>query len=235
MVLAAGRGERMRPLTDTCPKPLLPVRGKPLIRYHLEALARAGLDEVVVNTGWLGERLEEDLGPQLDAMGPRGEALRVVFSREPADAGGPFETAGGVARALPLLTDCFWLVGGDVYVPDFGFSLAALDRFASGGMLAHIFLVPNPLHNTKGDFGIDASGLAVSRSPRAFTYSTIGMYRQAFFGGVPRGNPAGLKIPLAPMLREAMERREVSAQLYHGPWTDVGTPQRLAELNDAPR
>ncbi|RYY98759.1 MAG: nucleotidyltransferase family protein, partial [Comamonadaceae bacterium] len=139
MIMAAGRGERMRPLTDDCPKPLLRVRGKPLIQYHTEALARAGLKEVVVNTAWLGHRIEAHFDQLADPPQPR-----IVYSHEGRDFGGALETAGGVARALPLLDDVFWLVGGDVYVPGFVFAQEAMERFAAGGMLAHIFLVPNP-------------------------------------------------------------------------------------------
>jgi MurNAc alpha-1-phosphate uridylyltransferase len=122
MILAAGRGERMRPLTDSCPKPLLEVRGRPLLQYHLEALARAGFDQAVINTAWLGQQIE-------DRFGPRLEQLEIRYSNEGRDFGGALETAGGIARALPGLADCFWLVGGDVHVPQFGFSRAALQQF----------------------------------------------------------------------------------------------------------
>jgi MurNAc alpha-1-phosphate uridylyltransferase len=235
MVLAAGRGERMRPLTDLCPKPLLEVKGKPLIVYHLEALGRAGIREIVVNTGWLGDMIETRLGPRPAWGTPHDEKLRIHYSHEAMNVGGPFETAGGVARALPLLADCFWLSGGDVYVPQFTFPVAALRRFEAGDQLAHIYLVPNPAHNPKGDFGLGADGLAVSRADTQYTYSTIGLFRQAFFESIPRGNPQGQKVPLAPLLRAAMERGQVSAELYTGPWTDVGTPERLAQLNGSHR
>lgn len=225
MILAAGRGERMRPLTDDCPKPLLQVRGKPLLQYHLEALGRGGYEEVVVNTAWLGEQIEERLGTHRDA-GPR-----IVYSHEGRDFGGALETAGGIARALPLLADVFWLAAGDVYVPEFEFSRAAVDRFADSGKLAHLVLVPNPPQHPQGDFGLRADGLALSRAPQQFTYSTIGLYRQAFFASLPAGNPQGLKVPLAPMLRTAMDNGLVTAEIYTGTWADVGTPQRLAQLN----
>jgi N-acetyl-alpha-D-muramate 1-phosphate uridylyltransferase len=225
MVLAAGRGERMRPLTDTCPKPLLEVRGKPLMQYHLEALAAGGIDEVVVNTGWLGEQVEAKFG---DAL-PGGPRIR--YSHEGQDFGGPIETAGGIARALPLLDDCFWLVAGDVYMPGFTFMRDALERFARDGMVAHIFLVPNPEHNRKGDFGLRSDGVALSTAETRFTYSTCGLFRQALFETLPHGNPQGIKAPLAPLLRAAMARELVSAEIYEGDWTDVGTPARLAALN----
>jgi N-acetyl-alpha-D-muramate 1-phosphate uridylyltransferase len=225
MILAAGRGERMRPLTDTCPKPLLPVRGKPLLQYHLEALRRAGHDEVVVNTAWLGEQIEQRWG----AGG--GEWPRIVLSREDRDFGGALETAGGIARALPLLADVFWLAAGDVYAPGFEFGREAMARFAAGDKLAHLVLVPNPPQHPKGDFGLRPDGLALSHADQQFTYSTIGLYRKAFFASLPHGNPAGLKAPLAPMLRAAMDNGRVTAEIYTGEWADVGTPQRLAQLN----
>jgi N-acetyl-alpha-D-muramate 1-phosphate uridylyltransferase len=223
MVLAAGRGERMRPLTDHCPKPLLAVRGRPLIGWHLEALARAGFDEVVVNTAWLGEMIEARYA---DLATPR-----VRYSHEGRDFGGALETAGGIARALPLLADAFWIVAGDVFMPDFVFSQAALDRFVAGGKLAHLFLVPNPEHNPKGDFALAPDGGARNTGETRYTYSTVGLYRQALFDGLPAGNPQGLKAPLAPLLRKAIDIGEVTAEIYTGAWTDVGTPQRLAQLN----
>jgi N-acetyl-alpha-D-muramate 1-phosphate uridylyltransferase len=225
MILAAGRGERMRPLTDTCPKPLLAVRGQPLLQYHLDALGRGGYDEVVINTAWLGEQIEERFG----AGGGRGPAI--AYSREGRDFGGALETAGGIARALPLLADVFWLAAGDVYVPGFEFSRDAMACFAAGDKLAHLVLVPNPPQHAAGDFGLRADGLALNRAPQQFTYSTIGLYRKAFFAQLPDGNPAGLKAPLAPMLRAAMDNGLVTAEIYTGLWADVGTPQRLAQLN----
>ncbi len=233
MILAAGRGERMRPLTDTCPKPLLRVRGKPLIQYHAEALARAGFHELVVNTAWLGDRIESHFSDQAAAgqSSPGRPAPNIRYSHEGRDFGGALETAGGIARALPLLDEVFWLVGGDVHVPEFEFSRAALARFQAGGKLAHLFLVPNPQHNPKGDFGLRWDGAALTRAERCFTYSTIGLYRKQLFSSLPAGNPQGIKAPLAPLLRAAMDNEQVSADIYTGPWTDVGTPERLAQLN----
>jgi MurNAc alpha-1-phosphate uridylyltransferase len=226
MILAAGRGERMRPLTDSRPKPLLQVRGKPLLGWHLEAFARGGFTQVVVNTAWLGEQIEQHCGREAGGV-------HITYSHEGRDFGGALETAGGIARALPLLADVFWLAAGDVYVPGFGFTQEALQAFAAGDKLAHLFLVPNPEHNPKGDFGLRADGIALNTAGERYTYSTIGLFRAAFFAGLPAGNPQGLKAPLAPLLRSAIEREQVSAELYPGAWADVGTPQRLDSLNRA--
>lgn len=225
MVLAAGRGERMRPLTDSCPKPLLAVRGKPLMEYHLDAFGRDGFADVVVNTAWLGEQIEERFG------GRTTGGVRVTYSHEGRDFGGALETAGGILRALPLLDEAFWIVAGDVYMPQFRFTRAAYDRFRADGKLAHIVLVPNPEHNPGGDFGLGDDGLAHNTPKVRHTYSTTGLFRRAFFDGLPAGNAEGLKVKLAPLLREAMDRGQVSAELYHGPWTDVGTPERLRALD----
>jgi len=239
MVLAAGRGERMRPLTDHCPKPLLEVRGKPLMQYHLEALGRAGIRELVVNTAWLGQQIQDRFGPLCrwdghSTLSNQEQALRIRYSDEGRDFGGALETAGGIARALPLLHEVFWLVGGDVYVPQFDFDRAALERFDAGGKLAHLFLVPNPPHNPKGDFGLRPDGVALNtKDGTRYTYSTMGLYRQALFASLPHGNPQGIKAPLAPLLRAAMDNGQVTAEIYTGPWTDVGTPERLAQLNAA--
>ncbi|WP_296541115.1 nucleotidyltransferase family protein [Rhodoferax sp.] len=245
MLLAAGRGERMRPLTDACPKPLLVVHGKPLMQWHLEALARSGCRQVVVNTDWLGEQIVAQFG---DPFGPETASdqldLALRYSHEGHDFGGALETAGGIVRALPLLDEVFWVLAADVFTPGFEFSQAALDRFAASDLLAHLWLVPNPAHNPAGDFGLQvaadgALALALNLSqgdPRPrHTFSTIGLYRRALFEppwcDIAAGNPQGLKAPLAPLLRRAMDHGRVSAELYQGPWTDVGTPQRLAELN----
>ncbi len=222
LILAAGRGDRMRPLTNQTPKPLLSVQGKPLIVWHLESLARAGVTDVVINTAWLEAQFPAALGDG------RAFGLRIAYSHEGAGFGGALETAGGIATALPLLRDApFWLVAGDVFMPGFDFPAADAQRFAASSALAHIYLVPNPPHNPQGDFGISAQGLALSRADEQFTYSTLGLYRPALF----KDTPAGQKAALAPLLRRAMQDGQVTAALYSGPWTDVGTPQRLAELN----
>ena len=230
MILAAGRGMRMRPLTDTTPKPLLSVQGKPLIQWPLEALLAGGFRRVVVNTAWLGE--------QIDAFCADWQAANlgtdVTTSNEGQDFGYALETAGGISRAVPLLDEVFWVLAGDVYMPGFGFTQASVDRFVTGGMLAHLWLVPNPTHNPNGDFGLTAQGLALDQAPVRYTYSTVGLYRRALFEApwcsIVPGNPQGTAEPLAPLLRQAMAAGLVSAELYTGAWTDVGTPGRLMEL-----
>ena len=248
MILAAGRGERMRPLTDTCPKPLLHVRGKALIDWHVEALASSGVTDFVVNTAWLGEQIEAHLCSRFSippssqiGLQPNEDVrkqLSFSYSHEGADFGGALETAGGIARALPLLGDVFWVLAGDVFVPGFEFSQAAVERFTASGKLAHLWLVANPTHNAKGDFGLSDNGLALnlpkSSSAPQFTFSTIALYRKEIFDALPFGNPNGVKAALAPLLRAAMDNRQISAELHKGAWTDVGTPARLAELNQTP-
>ena len=245
MILAAGRGERMRPLTDTTPKPLLHVQGQALIDWHVLALARGGNTRLVVNTAWLGEQLTAHLNQRFlhqNTATPAvllPEKLSFSYSHEGRDFGEALETAGGIARALPLLGEVFWVLAGDVFMPGFEFAPAAVARFMASGQLAHLWLVPNPAHNPAGDFGLSADGLALSlpkdstqpaAQPR-YTFSTVALYRRAFFDALPFGNPDGIKAPLAPLLRAAMENGQVSAELYTGDWTDVGTPARLSELN----
>ena len=241
MILAAGRGERMRPLTDDTPKPLLQVQGRALIDWHVQALARGGVTHIVINTAWLGEQIESHFSNISSNSGLQRtqdgrEALSISYSHEGDDFGYALETAGGMARALPLLDEVFWLVAADVFVPGFAFSPEAVSRFVASDKLAHLWLVPNPAHNPGGDFGLDASGLALNlpagdtTAPR-YTYSTIGLYRRELLASLPFGNPQGLAVALAPLLRAAMNRQQVSAELYLGQWTDVGTPARLAELN----
>ena len=225
MVLAAGRGERMRPLTDTCPKPLLKVRGKPLMEYHLDALGHGGFRDVVVNTAWLGEQIEDHYGHET------ASGVRIRYSHEGRDFGGALETAGGIARALPLLDEVFWIVAGDVYMPQFLFTRAVFDKFRAGTDLAHLWLVPNPAHNARGDFGLSPDGRALNQAETRHTYSTCGLFRKALFDTLPAGNPQGEKVKLAPLLRTAMDQGRVGAEMYHGEWVDVGTPERLAALN----
>jgi len=318
IILAAGRGERMRPLTDTTPKPLLPVQGKPLMQWSMEALVRGGFGRVVINTAWLGEQIAarfhhhfglEPSYPLRTSLlnSERSSAaaasvtaaasarlvgpLQIAYSHEGVDFGGALETAGGIARALALLcptlndaapssssssssfssssssssspspspspsgptgpsglrldgSDVFWVLAGDVFIPDFEFDPADVARFTASGKLAHIWLVPNPEHNPRGDFGLgttDALGVGLALNlakddaqPR-WTYSTIGLYRAALFQSpwctIAAGNPQGTKAALAPLLRAAMNQQLVSAQVYTGTWFDIGTPERLAQIN----
>ena len=262
IVLAAGRGERMRPLTDTTPKPLLAVRGQPLLMWHVQALLDGGFERLVINTAWLGEKIHHFLGTlcatEQNRRPPQTAttAADILFSDERAEFGQALETAGGIARAVPLLfpqatpgqpseQDVFWVVAGDVFVPGFVFSQASVARFRASNHLAHLWLVPNPAHNPAGDFGLSADGLALNLPkltgagdtadiPR-YTYSTIGLYRAELFSApwcdIAPGNPQGTPAPLAPLLRRAMDAGRVSAELYLGEWTDVGTPERLAQLN----
>lgn len=241
LLLAAGRGERMRPLTDTTPKPLLQVQGKPLLQWHLEALERAAVTGCVINTAWLGAQIETAFGAH---FGPQPapdkcDALSISYSHEGRDFGAALETAGGILRALPQLSNVFWVAAGDVFVPGWQFSPQSFARFQAGDRLAHLWLVPNPAHNPRGDFGLSGDGLALNlpasdTAPR-YTFSTIGLYRKALFEApwcdIPAGNPQGAKAALAPLLRRAMDAGRISAELYTGHWTDVGTPERLAQLN----
>jgi N-acetyl-alpha-D-muramate 1-phosphate uridylyltransferase len=212
MVLAAGRGERMRPLTDVTPKPLLPVAGKPLIGYHLERLAQAGIRDVVVNLSWLGEKLRAGLGD--------GSAYGVSISY--TDEGPvPFETGGGIFNALPLLgPEPFLVVNGDTWT-DIDFRDIELDSAA----LARLVLVSNPPHHPRGDFGLE-SGNVVERDTDRFTYSGVGMYRPEFFEGCTAG-----RFPLLPLLRRAIAAGRLRGQVHRGEWLDIGSPDRLAALD----
>ena len=243
MIMAAGRGERMRPLTDTTPKPLLTVHGKPLIQWHMEALARGGFRQLVVNTAWLGDRIVARIGSictlytasALPGSLPKPEHVEIAYSHEGRDFGGALETTGGIVRALPLLGEAFWVVAGDIHAPDFCFSPSAVNDFLASGKLAHLWLVPNPEHHPKGDFGLAPDGLALNQAPQTYTYSSIGLYRATLFAppwcDIPAGNPQGVKAALVHLLRAAIDQGQISAALYQGAWTDVGTPERLAQLN----
>jgi len=226
IVLAAGRGKRMRPLSDACPKPLLVVHGKRLIEWHLEALARAGVREVVVNTDWLEEQIVETLGD-----GSRF-GIAIAYSREGRDHGGALETAGGIAKALPLLGEAFWIVSADVWAPDFRFDAALAARFAAGELLAHVWLVANPSFHPRGDFGLDADGLGVDGAGpdgQRWTYANIALARAEMFDGIVAGTHA----PLAPLLFAGMREKKIGAEIYRGRWENVGTPEQLAALNAA--
>ena len=218
MILAAGRGERMRPLTDLTPKVLLEVGGKPLVQWHVEKLCSAGFQRIVINHAWLGEQIEQALG-----NGTRF-GLRIDYSRE-AQA---LETAGGIVNALPLIgAEPFLVVNGDVFT-DFDFALLVprLAALANSDLLAHLVLVDNPPHHPSGDFALTNQTVLPDGHLR-FTFSGIGIYRPELFSAVG----AGERAQLAPLLRAAMSRGAVSGERYHGLWFDVGTPARLAELN----
>jgi MurNAc alpha-1-phosphate uridylyltransferase len=215
MLLAAGRGERMRPLTDTVPKPLLEAGGKPLLAWHLERLAAAGFREVVINVSWLGERIVEHFVDGADY------GLAIAWSREsPA----PLETAGGIAMALPLLGEApFLLVNSDVFA-DFDF--ARLRRDAPGGALAHLVLVPNPEHHPRGDFSL-AGGIVGEEAEPRYTYAGIAVLSPRIVAGVAPGT----KAPLGPLLHRAAADGRATGELHTGTWWDVGTPQRLSALD----
>jgi MurNAc alpha-1-phosphate uridylyltransferase len=214
MILAAGRGERMRPLTDLTPKPLLTVGGKPLIVWHIEKLVRSGVRDIVINHAWLGEQIEAALGDG------RAFGASIAYSREHT----ALETAGGIAQALPLLGDApFLVVNGDVFT-DFDF--AVLAGLALGDALAHLVLIDNPAHHPRGDFAL-VEGKVTEDAADRLTFSGIGLYRPALFTGIARGARA----QLAPLLREAMRGGRVTGWHHRGCWTDVGTAERLAQLD----
>jgi MurNAc alpha-1-phosphate uridylyltransferase len=223
LILAAGRGERMRPLTDHTPKPLLAVQGKPLIEWHLEALARAGVRDVVINTAWLEEQFPAALGD-----GTRW-GLRIHWSHEGRDHGGALETAGGIAKALPRLGETFWVVSGDVFLPGFEFRVADAARFAASGRLGELWMVDNAPHHPQGDFGIDADGLALREAPQRYTWASVGLFRAELFADVPVGE----RMALRPLLERAIGERRLGAQRWPGPWIDVGTAERLELANAA--
>jgi MurNAc alpha-1-phosphate uridylyltransferase len=227
MILAAGRGERMRPLTDHCPKPLLKVAGIPLIEHHIKKLAQCGITEIIINYAWLGEMITSYLGD--------GNQYGVNISYSPEN-NGALETAGGIIQAMPLLTKnkCnapFMLINGDVYT-DFSFSDMPI---LADDCLAHICLVKNPVHNENGDFIFDDNQLAnidhqvgsAQQDKQTFTFSGISVFRPEFFNG--ENTKQTLK--LGPMLKQGVSKGKVSASLLNCSWTDVGTPERLANLN----
>ncbi len=245
IVLAAGRGARMRPLTDSTPKPLLEVGGRPLIEWHLAALARAGVREVVVNTAWHEAQIVARLGD-----GARF-GLTIRYSLEGRDHGGALETAGGIATALPLLVDHaddpFWIVSADIWAPGFGFDPDAAARFADDAKSdAHLWLVPNPDYHPRGDFRLDVEGKArladdalpaadqgrrpaFSAQPtatRTWTYANLALGRPTLVAGVAPGTRA----PLGPRLFDAARCGRITAERWEGEWENVGTPAQLEAL-----
>jgi MurNAc alpha-1-phosphate uridylyltransferase len=217
MILAAGRGERMRPLTDSTPKPLLEAGGKSLIAWTLESLAAAGVREVVINTAHLGHEIERAIGD-----GARWN-VAIQYSREPE---GALETAGGIANAVPLLGAApFLVVNGDIFT-DYPFSTLLTRTPRESGTLAHLVLIDNPAHHRGGDFGL-TDGRVNSDTNERYTFSGIGVYDPELFSAVTRGTRAQLATVLKPQI--ALGR--VSGEHYGGRWVDVGTPERLAALD----
>ena len=222
LILAAGRGARMRPLTDHTPKPLLPVAGRPMIEWHLRALAAAGVKTVVINTAWLEDQFPAALGD-----GSRW-GLTIHYSREGRDHGGALETAGGVAKALPWLGECFWLVSGDILAPGFRFDALAAQRFATGPDDGRLWLVPNPDFHAAGDFALD--GDRVQRppvgAPRPLTYANLALLRHTLVAAVTPGSHAAL----GPLLFASAQAGRLGGQRWAGAWHNLGTPAQLAAV-----
>lgn len=218
MILAAGRGERMRPLTDHTPKPLLEAGGKPLIVHLIEGLRTAQFIDIVINHAHLGEQIEAALGDGAQW------GVRIRYSAE----GQALETAGGLAKALPLLNDePFIAVNGDIYCE---FDFSSLRERQLNNDLAHLVLVDNPAQHPRGDFALQ-DGRVHNSGPHMLTFSGIGLYRPALFASIPSGAKAGL----APLLRAECERQRVSGEHHTGVWRDIGTPERLAQIDAALR
>ena len=212
MLLAAGRGERMRPITDSTPKPLVQVGGRPLIAWHLAALARAAIREVVINLSWLGDQVRATLGDGRDY------GVSITYSDEGPV---PLETGGGIFRAVPLLgPGPFLVVNADIWT-DIDFAAVALEAHAH----ARLLLIPNPPHHPRGDFGLEGD-LVVTRDTDRYTYSGVGVYRPEFFGGCTAG-----RFPLLPLLNRAIADGLVRGEVHRGEWCDVGTVERLASLD----
>jgi MurNAc alpha-1-phosphate uridylyltransferase len=227
MIFAAGRGERMRPLTDTCPKPLLKVRGRPLITWHVLNLVRGGITDIVINHSHLGHMIEDELGDG----GSYG--ANIVYSHEPR----PLETAGGIANALHLLGDePFVAVSGDIYAPYFDFEQvkdALKDADVLGNPypreqrdIAWLYLTPNPWHNPEGDFALDMYTLANDGAPK-WNFANIGVYRPEMFDGIAAGEHARL----GPLMRKYIDLQRIGGEVYDGQWVNVGTVEQLEELN----
>ena len=216
MILAAGYGERMRPLTESCPKPLLEVGGHALIEFHLRALEQAGIEDIVINVSHLGDQIEQRLGDGADY------GVSIEYSRETT----PLETAGGIANALKLLGNSpFLVVNGDIWCD---YSLSQLPRQIAG--MAHLVLVDNPLHHPEGDFVLGDSGIVTEATgdQRRMTFSGIGIYSPKLFLDIAKSE----SVPLAPLLISAMKDGGVTGEHYAGEWFDIGTPERLQELDN---
>ncbi|MDI4634866.1 nucleotidyltransferase family protein [Pelomonas sp. V22] len=225
IILAAGRGERLRPLTDTTPKPLLPVRGKPLIEWHIEALARGGVRDIVINCAWLEEQFPLVLGD-----GSRW-GLRLHYIFEQQRFGGALETGGGIATALPLLCAdgdaAFWAVSGDIHMPGFEFDAAKAARFAASPQLAHLWMVTTQAQHPQGDFAIDADGHLRADGEPLQVFANIGLYKPALFDVIQSGERQRMR----KALDHGIALGRITAEMYTGPWVNVGTPEQLAALN----
>ena len=212
MILAAGLGTRMKPLTDHTPKPLLKVGGIPLIVWHIERLAHDGFKEIVINVAHLGDKMKEALGD--------GTTWGVKISYSDEQEEGCLESAGGIIKALPLLGDeTFLVVNGDIFT-DYEF---LEHRKLADGILAHLILIPNPDHNPEGDFALQNNKIVDNKQ---YTFSGIGYYSPKLFDGIPYGKSSTI-----PLLRAAMKEGKVTGELFEGEWLDIGTPERLEELN----
>ena len=209
MILAAGRGERLRPATDSVPKPLLEVKRKPLIVHHLEALSRAGYDEVVINISWLGNQIRERLGD--------GDSFNLLIEYSEEDEA--LETAGGILQALDRLGERFTVINADIYTD---YDYASLRHIESD---AHLVLVENPVHHPHGDFSLRNSRVG-NNDNQLYTFAGISQYHRRFFDGLEQG-----KRPLAPLLRAAADLQQVSGELYRGNWTDIGTLERWQSID----
>lgn len=223
MILAAGRGERMRPLTDTTPKPLLKVGGKALIVWHIEKLVAAGITHIIINHAWLGQKIEQALGD--------GSPFGAHISYSPEAL--PLETAGGIAQALPFFQgQPFLVINGDIWCDwDVNLAMAQANTLPASGLLAWLLLADNPAHHPDGDFTLGADQRVLDRNPtlNTLTFTGIGVYQPALFDDLKVGQAA----PLAPLLRQAIAQGLVYGQKHPGLWTDVGTPTRLQQLNQA--
>ena len=215
MILSAGRGERMRPLTDTLPKPLLVIKGKPLIVWHLERLSKLGFKDIVINIAHLGYKIREYLG--------NGSKYGVKISYSDEQISGALESAGGIKKALSLLgNESFLVVNGDVFC-DYNFDL----NFDLVDKKAHLILVKNPKHHPNGDFGLNET-LVLNEAKQMYTFSGIGYYNPTLFDKVSE-----TKSTLAPLLRNEIQNENISGEVYIGNWHDIGTPQRLEDINKA--
>lgn len=218
MILAAGRGERLRPYTDTVPKPLLPVRGQPLIAYHLQKLAAQGVHQVIINHAWLGAQIEQQLGDGSQF------GLQLCYSAEPE---GGLETAGGIIKALPFFADePFWVINGDVYTE---LDFAELPTELAVDSDAHLLMVTNPEHHPHGDFAI-ANGRLQPKSAltQSYTYSGLGLFHPRLFADYSPGSE--VRLPLRPLFEQAIAQQRIAATWCQAAWTDVGTPERWQAL-----